>query len=197
MHPLLNFVAQYTYAGIFISLGLGIIGLPLPDETILAFAGFMIYKGKLLGIPAFLSSFAGTSCGITTGYLIGRYFGHSVIDRHASKLHLRHEHITKARQWYDKYGKFALAAGYFIPGVRHLSAIIAGASLLPYRVFAFYAYIGGFLWVMTFILFGYLMGEEWHKVLSFSYKHIIPASAAGLLVIILAGIISTSLRKSK
>jgi membrane protein DedA with SNARE-associated domain len=197
MHHLLNFVARYTYAGIFISLGLGIIGVPIPDETILAFVGFLIYKGKLLAVPAFLSSFVGTSCGITTGYLLGRFFGHSIIDRHASKLHLRQERITKARQWYDKYGRFSLVVCYFIPRVRHLSAIIAGASLSPYRAFALYAYTGGFLWVLTFILFGYLLGEEWHTVLSFSHKHIIPASVIGLLLIVLIGIILTSLRKGK
>ncbi len=197
MHHILNFIAQYTYAGIFISLSLGIMGLPIPEEAILAFIGSLIYKGKLLGVPAFLSSFVGTSCGITMEYLLGRFFGHSIIDRHASKLHLLQERITKARQWYHKYGKFALMVCYFIPGVRHLSAIIAGTSLIPYRTFSLYAYTGGFLWVLTFILFGYILGEEWGTVLSFSHKHIIPASVIGLLLIVLIGIILTLPRKGK
>jgi membrane protein DedA with SNARE-associated domain len=171
--------------------------LPIPEEAILAFIGSLIYKGKLLGVPAFLSAFAGTSCGVTIEYLLGRLFGHSIIDRHASKLHLLQERITRARQWYHRYGKFALVVCYFILGVRHLSAIIAGTSLIPYRTFAIYAYTGGFLWIPTFILFGYLLGKEWRTVLSFSHEHIIAASVIGLLLIVLIGIILTLSRKAK
>jgi len=197
VHPYLNFIAKYTYAGIFLSLGMGIVGLPIPDETILAFVGFLIYKGKLFFVPAFLSSVVGTSCGITIGYVIGRFFGHSVIDKHSEWLHLRREHILKARQWVNRYGKFSLLIGYFIPGVRHLTAIIAGASLIPYGVFAMFTYTGGFLWCLTFILFGYLVGEQWHTVLRFMHQHVMPFAVIGVILIVIIGIIFALRRERK
>ena len=42
MHALLLSIAQYSYVGIFIALGLGIVGLPIPDETLMAYAGLAL-----------------------------------------------------------------------------------------------------------------------------------------------------------
>jgi hypothetical protein len=47
MHSLLLGIAKYSYLEIFIALGLGIVGLPLPDETLMAYAGFLVFQGTL------------------------------------------------------------------------------------------------------------------------------------------------------
>lgn len=54
----------------------------------------------------------------------------------------------------------ALSGGYFLPGLRHLAGIAAGASRMPYWTFALYAYAGAFLWTLTFLAIGWLVGEE-------------------------------------
>lgn len=194
MHQVPALIAKYKYAGIFVSIGLGIVGLPIPDETILAFVGFQVYQGKLHALPAFLSCFAGTTCGISIEYLIGRFLGTSIIERHSSRFHLRQEHIAGARSWYERYGKFSLSIGYFIPGVRHVLAIAVG-PLSTYRTFALYAYTGGFVWVSCFMLFGYIMAEEWHRALEFSQRHIIPVAVSGILLIALIGLAVALYRK--
>ena len=43
----MEWIAQYGYLAIFVLLMLGIIGLPVPDETILLFAGYLSFKGDL------------------------------------------------------------------------------------------------------------------------------------------------------
>ena len=83
--------------------------------------------------------------------------------------------IQKAVNFYNRYGKHALFIGYFIPGVRHLTAIIAGTSLMPYRIFALFAYPGGFLWTITLVGIGYFLGEKWHHVYMYSHRFIILA----------------------
>jgi len=57
-------------------------------------------------------------------------------------------------------GRWALTFGYFIPGVRHLTAYVAGATEVELPAFAFFAYVGAFIWSLTFISAGYLVGEE-------------------------------------
>lgn len=39
------FVMKYGYAGIFFSLSLGIIGLPIPDEVLMTYAGYAAAHG--------------------------------------------------------------------------------------------------------------------------------------------------------
>ncbi|PKN53308.1 MAG: DedA family protein [Deltaproteobacteria bacterium HGW-Deltaproteobacteria-13] len=184
MHSLLPYIAQYSYWGIFFSLGLGILGLPIPDETLMVFAGFQIFQGHLNYPLAVVIAFLGTSCGITSGYFIGRLSDKFLLKKYSDKLHINPEHFENAEQFYRNYGKSALLIGYFIPGVRHLTAIFAGISRMPYRTFAVYAYTGGFFWTILFINLGYFLGDGWHRFDHYSNRFIIPLAAVALVVTI-------------
>ena len=48
---ILRWVTEYGYIGIFSLLALGILGAPIPDEGVLAFAGYLVYEGKLQLFP--------------------------------------------------------------------------------------------------------------------------------------------------
>jgi membrane protein DedA with SNARE-associated domain len=185
MHSLLLGITKYSYLEIFVALGLGIVGLPLPDETLMAYAGFLVFKGTLNYPYTIMVAFMGTSCGITIGYLFGKTFGNRFIKRYASKIHLNSDHIQNAENFYNRYGKSALFIGYFIPGARHLTAIFAGASLMPYRTFALFAYTGGLLWTISLVSLGYFLGENWRHVYMYSHRFIIPLilfSIIGLII---------------
>ena len=174
--PLLLKIAGYSYPGIFAALCLGVLGLPIPDETIVAFVGFLAFKGTLSLLPAAAAVYAGTICGITVGYLLGRFLGSPFLEMYAARLHISRENLEKARAFYVRYGKFALFVGYFIPVVRHLTAIFAGISLMPYRTFATAAYSGGLLWTATFLSAGYLFADKWSGISAYSMQYILPAA---------------------
>ena len=184
MHSLLFGIAQYSYMGIFIALGLGIVGLPIPDETLMAYAGFLVFQGKLNYLYTILVAFAGTSCGTTIGYFLGKTFGNPFINKYVSKLHVNLDDIQRAEKFYNRYGKFALFIGYFVPGVRHFTAIFAGTSLMPYRTFALFAYTGGFFWTITMVSLGYFLGEKWHHVYMYSHRFIIPLVLLSIIVLL-------------
>jgi membrane protein DedA with SNARE-associated domain len=185
MHFLLLSITKYSYLEIFIALGLGIVGLPIPDETLMAYAGFLVFQGKLNYLYTILVAFMGTSCGITIGYFLGRTFGNPFIKRYAAKMHVNPDDIQDAEKFYNQYGKFALFIGYFIPGVRHLTAIFAGTSLMPYRTFALFAYTGGFFWTITLVSLGYFLGEKWRHVYMYSHRFIIPLVLLSIIVLII------------
>ncbi len=70
-----HWIETYGYLGVFLSLMLGMFGLPVPDETILAFVGYLVFKGDFQALPALLAAFLGSICGITLSYLVGRTLG--------------------------------------------------------------------------------------------------------------------------
>jgi membrane protein DedA with SNARE-associated domain len=197
MHSLLLSITKYSYFEIFIALGLGIVGLPVPDETLMAYAGFLVFQGKLNYLYTILVAFTGTSCGITIGYVLGRTFGNPFIKRYAAKMHVNPDDIQNAEKFYNRYGKFALFVGYFIPGVRHLTAIFAGTSLMPYRTFALFAYLGGFFWTITLVSLGYFLGEKWRHVYMYSHRFIIPLVLLSIVVLIIGTYWKTVNAKSK
>src|SRR5208337_1227018 len=137
MHSLLPQIVQYSYWGIFFSMALGILGLPIPDEALMVFAGFLIFQGKLNHALTIIVAFIGTSCGVTIAYFVGTL---------SDKMHINPEHFQNAEEFYRKYGKSIVFVGYFIPGVKHLTALLAGISEMSYRTFAIYAYGGALFW---------------------------------------------------
>jgi len=159
-----NWIAQYGYAAIFGLLVLGIVGLPVPDETLLTFTGYLVFRGRLRLPPAYFSALAGSLCGITLSYTLGRTFGLQLIHRFGRYVHITEERIQKAHAWFERVGHWGLTFGYFIPGVRHLTAYAAGMSCVGKRQFAFFATLGGVLWVATFVALGYFLGEQWRAV---------------------------------
>jgi membrane protein DedA with SNARE-associated domain len=107
------------------------------------------------------------------------------------------DEIQNAEKFYNRYGKFALFVGYFIPGVRHLTAIFAGTSLMPYRTFALFAYLGGFFWTITLVSLGYFLGEKWRHVYMYSHRFIIPLVLLSIVVLIIGTYWKTVNAKSK
>jgi membrane protein DedA with SNARE-associated domain len=163
----LHWVATYGYVAIFSLLVLGIVGLPVPDETLLTTCGFLIYQGHLQLVPAFACALAGSMSGITCSYLIGRTVGWKFLHSRVGRwLRIKDRDIQRVHDWFNRIGHWALMVGYFIPGVRHFTAIVAGTSKLEYRSFAMYAYTGATLWVSTFVFIGYHFGERWRQILS-------------------------------
>lgn len=159
-----HWVTEYGYAAIVCLLMLGIVGLPVPDETLLTFSGYLIFRNQLHPIPTMLSALTGSICGITLSYVLGRAFGYPLIHRYGRFLHVTDAQLNRTHQWLEHRGAWSLTFGYYVPGVRHLTAYIAGTSRLELPVFALHAYGGALLWCATFIVAGYLMGDEWSKL---------------------------------
>ena len=155
-----SFVSHYGYIGIFSLLMLGVFGVPIPDESLLTFCGYLASKGYLNVVLTVLVSFLGSIVGITLNYVVGRTLGFAAIRKYGQHVNLTVEKMEKMREWFDWLGKWILPVSYFIPGFRHLAPFVAGASKLQFNVFAIFAYAGGFLWTLTFILMGYFLGHE-------------------------------------
>jgi|SRR5690349_24297485 len=178
-----EWIARYGYVGIFALLVLGIVGLPVPDETLLTFAGYLASKGDLAYAPALGAAWLGSACGITLSYGIGRLLGPKAVTLLHAISRLKADHVATAEQWIRRWGKYTLLVAYFIPGVRHVAAVIAGGARLPATTFAAYAYAGAFLWSATFLTLGYGLGQEWRRISPLLHAWLFWIGAAGLILL--------------
>lgn len=168
-----DWIGRYRYGAIFTLLMLGIVGLPVSDETLLIFVGYLSFKGTLQLEPAIATAFLGSASGITLSYMLGRFVGLPALIRFGYLFHLRPDHLVRSQQWVERWGKYSLLVAYFIPGFRHLGALILGAALLPPTVFARFAYTGALIWSASFIGIGYIGGEEWNQVSPLLHRTVI------------------------
>jgi membrane protein DedA with SNARE-associated domain len=158
------FLAHYGYLAIFGLLMLGIVGPLIPDETILVLSGIAVHRGQLLPAATIAAGVAGSLCGITVSYVLGRTGVIYALERFEPLRRWVARHLPQVERWFERYGKWTLFFGYFIAGVRHFTALAAGLSKLRVRTFMLYAYPGGVVWVVCFVAIGYYLGAEWEKL---------------------------------
>ena len=104
--PLQDFqvwIAHYGYAAIYVLLVLGIVGLPVPDETLLTLTGYLIFSGTLHFVPSFAFSFLGTVTGITISYSIGRIGGARFLHRFGSRFRIKPASVDRVHAWFNRW----------------------------------------------------------------------------------------------
>lgn len=154
-----NWLLQYGSIALFILLTVGIVILPVPEETLMVVAGILMKNGNLNIITTVLAAYIGSICGITISYLLGRTVGHYLINKYGGWIGATPSRLERIHQWFERFGKWTLSFGYFIPGVRHFTGFVSGLTELDYKQFALFAYTGALLWVSTFLSIGYFFSH--------------------------------------
>lgn len=186
VHTLAYWLTHYGYFGLFALLMFGIIGIPVPEESLLTFAGVMVYHGRLELVPTLAAAFLGSCCGITVSYGLGRGLGRVLTDRFGRVVHGTPEQLDRVEAWFERVGHWGLLVGYFLPGIRHLTAVVAGGSRLRFMDFALFAYTGALLWSFSFVALGALAGRHWVRISARLHENLWLAS--GVVVVCLLAV---------
>ncbi|WP_436502139.1 DedA family protein [Actinokineospora sp. HUAS TT18] len=133
-----------------------IVGLFLPGDSLLFAAGVVLAQGDHEHQAWWLSLVAtGVAVvGNQVGYVIGHKAGHAIITRRGGKVMNEHN-LQRAREFLDRRGFWAIVFARWIPWIRTLAPLIAGAAKMDPRRFALATTIGGIAWVPTLVLVGY------------------------------------------
>jgi membrane protein DedA with SNARE-associated domain len=191
---ILRWITEYGYLAIFVLMTLG---TPIPDEGLLAFAGYLVHEGRLQLFPTMAAAFLGSVCGITISYSFGRTVGNYLVTKFGPAVKITEDKVTRVQTWFDRVGKWGLLFGYLLPGVRHLIAFGAGTSKLPLSVFALFAYTGGFIWSVTIISAGYYLGSQWTLVFGKVRPNLVIGSAVTVTLFLLYMLVRQYLRKRR
>jgi membrane-associated protein len=143
---------------IFAETGL-LIGFFLPGDSLLFSAGLFSAAGHIEVWPMVWTLTVAAIVGDATGYWIGRKLGAKLYDRPNSMLFKR-SHLKQTQDFYEKHGGKTIILARFIPIVRTFAPTVAGVAGMPYRSFAVYNVIGGFIWIWSLIFAGYLLGRS-------------------------------------
>ncbi|SET24681.1 DedA family protein [Paenibacillus sp. NFR01] len=162
METALQFLSDYGYLAIYGFLTLGIVGLPVPDELLMAGVGYLTAVGTMKLSYALLISFSGALSGMMLSYLIGHKAGRPLLNRYGKWIGFKAPRIGKMEVWMNKYGPLSIIFGYFIPGFRHVTCYLCGMSRMPLRKYSLFAAIGAMVWCLTFIMAGKLLGHAGH-----------------------------------
>ncbi|MFC4076306.1 DedA family protein [Salinithrix halophila] len=177
VEDVLHWVVQYGYIGLFCALMLGIIGLPVPDEILMTFTGYLVSKGLFHFGWTVGTAFAGSLTGMSVSFFAGRKLGLPFLKRYGFVFRITPKKLDRAQGWFCRFGSWAIPFGYFIPGVRHFTAYSAGISRWSYVSFSVYAASGALFWVLTFVTLGTLLGDHWQVVTELIHRWMVLGGA--------------------
>ena len=160
MEMLFKLLTEHVYVILFVSLILEFAALPLPGETMMVLAGVMAYNNHGSYIGMIIASALGTVIGMQFSYEIGRRLGTKAVDKYGMYIGLTPYRMTKAAEFFNKFGNIVIVIAYFLPGVRHILGYFSGISRIDAKKFHIYSTIGGVFWVVVFITLGYVLGPS-------------------------------------
>jgi len=171
MSDLPELIGHWGYVAIFVVVVLGNVGLPLPEETILAVAGYLVWRGDLNLVGVLLVGVVSAVAGDNMGYWLGRRYGRTALPRYARWVLGHPERLGAMEAFVERRGPFAVFVARFIPGIRFMAGPLAGGLGLGFLPFLVANVLGAVVYVPVAVMGGYLVGyglgeyvEHLHKV---------------------------------
>lgn len=132
--------------------------------------GVVTANGLLHTFPAFVLTYMGVVSGLSLGYVLGRIFGTSVLDR-LRRREKMNKYIEISETLVHKYGSFSLCISYFFPILRHVMPYVVGLHRMTFRRYALFSFITGFIWTAIFFTVGRFVGDHVQDIGELIYRY--------------------------
>lgn len=156
----IEMISQYGYIAIFALLALGLLGLPVPDELLTLFVGYLSSTMVLDYSLSVLVCFIGSITGMLISYTIGLRVGQPVVDKYGKWVGLTPRRFASVKRWFFRFGNWTIFIAYFVPGIRHVTSYVSGISAMSFKKYLLVTVAGAFLWSLLFVSIGYLVGSR-------------------------------------
>ena len=183
LRSLLPHLPHYGYALVFIVVFLNNLGFPLPGETILLGAGFVLGKNGLSLLQPMAAGSLACFLGGICAFGIGRHVGRSDLEKFRW-LRLAPEVLKWVDQFLDRHGGKTIFITRFIalfPPV--IANLLAGTSKMSWPTFLFFNLTGSVAYTTAYILIGYLFGKKWKLLVATLGSTVLYLLVAGIALI--------------
>ena len=142
----------------------GLIPAPLPGDSILFLAGAFCATDAHSSDPhlnlavVVIGSFVAAVLGAQLGYLIGERYGTRLFKPDARLF--KTEYLEQAQDFFGRRGPRAVVLARFIPFVRTVIPMLAGAGRMPRQTFAIANVAGAAVWAVGISLLGFWLGKS-------------------------------------
>ena len=160
----IHIIRQFGYYGVFIGMTIESVGIPLPSEVIMPFAGYVAWTGRLTLVGATLAGTFGCLAGSLIAYAVGLYGGRPLLEHYGKYLLMRKKDIDRAHEWFERHGELAVFVSRMLPFVRAFISYPAGIAEMDIKKFSVYSFLGSLVWCFGLTYVGFILGRNWHAV---------------------------------
>jgi membrane protein DedA with SNARE-associated domain len=173
----LAYVEHLSYIGVFFTVAFSGYAIPIPEELILIFGGYLIAMGISNAFIMLAVSILGAIVGDSFIYYLSG---------HGSRFtHKYHDRVEKSHAgWYIRHMKnnpfWTIFFSRFIVGVRFLNPLVSGLLKVRWRTFLSATALSAAIYIPIIIFLGYFFSSEIETVVR------VAESVRHLLILVLA-----------
>jgi membrane protein DedA with SNARE-associated domain len=176
------FIDAAGYLSVFLLMVLESMVFPVPSEAVMPFAGFLVVTGRFTLAGVVAASTLGSIVGSLLSYAMGRYGGEPFFRRFGKYFLLDMHELEATQRFFQKRGQATIFVCRFIPVVRHLISVPAGAGRMPLLPFVAYTAVGAGLWNAILTVAGMALKHNWEAIMK--YSHVIDIVVLGVLLVV-------------
>jgi membrane protein DedA with SNARE-associated domain len=173
----------WLYVALFVAAYVENIVPPVPGDTVVVFAAWLVGRTNHDLGAVLLATTAGSEAGFMTFYAFGRLIDPDYFVRRNFRL-LPAQSFLQARRWFERWGYWVVLLNRFLSGVRSVISIVCGMYRLSWvRVLAL-STVGCLVWNALLVGAGFMLGSNWKSIEGIfrRYNQILLA-AAGLTLV--------------
>lgn len=167
-----DIVEQLGYMGVAMLVTLENLFPPIPSEVVLGLAGYVASRGDAWAMGMIIAATAGSVVGAWILYGLSAAIGpvrlRAIVIRYGAWVGFGETDLDRAEAWFDRRSRSAVLVCRCVPLIRSLISIPAGFRRMPIGAFTLYTLIGSLVWNTVLIAAGYLLAEQWEKVLEYT-----------------------------
>jgi membrane protein DedA with SNARE-associated domain len=187
-------VERLGYLGVAFLVALENVFPPIPSEVVLGLAGFTVSTGDHTFVGMLVASTVGSVVGAWVLYGLAAAVGpvrlRAIVIRYGRWIGFGEKDLDRAEAWFDRRARYAVLFGRCVPLIRSIISIPAGFRRMPLGTFTLFTLIGSLVWNTVLITAGYLLGDQWEKILDVTEPY-----QTLVLVLIAAGVVALIVRR--
>lgn len=161
MSSIYHLIHDYGLLMVAVVVGFEGVGFPVPGETALIVASVIAGTKHELNIVLVILTATGASfVGRTLGYLIGRNFGYWLLLRYGGYVWITEARIKLGQYLFLRHGGKIIIVAQFVPVLRTIAGVMAGANRMPGPQFLLANIVGAFAWAIFFGTAAYTLGRQ-------------------------------------
>ncbi|MEM1869954.1 MAG: DedA family protein [Thermofilaceae archaeon] len=184
----LTLLSSMGLAGLYVLAVLELLLAPIPGEVVMALAGLLASRGDVALWQVVTVGTLGNLTGSFIQYLLGWKIARPVLIKLLKRFFIDERDLEKAERFFSQRSGFAaVAGGRLVPGVRSVISLPAGMARMSLPAFTAATLIGSLPWNTIFAYLGFVLGENWHVVRTYStYLDIAGAAVLAALTVYIA-----------
>jgi membrane protein DedA with SNARE-associated domain len=171
------------YAVLLVTAAIENVFPPFPADVVVAFGSFIVAQapsGTMVGV--FLAVWIGNVGGAMLVYALGRRYGAERLERRLAGSHAQ-SRDARVRRMFDRFGLPALFVSRFVPGVRAIVPVFAGALKLPVGPVLLMMATASAIWYGTITVLAFRVGADWERLKTTVAQYGTRAAIAGAVLL--------------